>query len=598
MFKTIPEMFTQVCDRYIGRTDQFPYTERVSGEWKSITHDELRNGVELLAAGLHDLGIRKGDRVGIISENRTEWFIADFAMTGLGIIDVPVFPTLTPKQLQYIYHDCDAVCVVVSNQLQLNKLRQVWDDLPMLRHIITMNEIECDDERVISMKAVMQKAESTTTAQHRRDLYVSTAAQIKPDDLLTLIYTSGTTGNPKGVMLTHNNLVSNVLSSQTVITLYDTDSLVSYLPLCHIFERMAGFYLAFSVGGSLTIAESIDTVAELMRQVRPTMMTSVPRLFERIRLRILSTVEKDKPIKQKIFRWAYSVGEAVIDGKGGPLVGLQHALADKLVFSKIRDRFGGRLRFFVSGGAALNPEIGRFFQVFGIKIVEGYGLTESSPVISVHRLEDIALGTVGTPIPGVEVTIAEDGEILARGPNIMRGYWRNEEETAKTIDSEGWLHTGDIGEFNSRGHLRITDRKKHLLVSSGGKNIAPQPIEALIAQCPFVDQVMLVGDAREYCTALLVLDKEAAKAWAEKNAVQPTPWEELVGNPTLRSAVEKEINKLQRDLSKYERVRRFAIIPEPFSVENGMLTPTLKVKRKAVLERYSELVDALYEQGE
>jgi long-chain acyl-CoA synthetase len=598
MFKTIPEMFTQVCDRYIGRTDQFPYTERVSGEWKSITHDELRNGVELLAAGLHDLGIRKGDRVGIISENRTEWFIADFAMTGLGIIDVPVFPTLTPKQLQYIYHDCDAVCVVVSNQLQLNKLRQVWDDLPMLRHIITMNEIECDDERVISMKALMQKAESTTTAQHRRDLYVSTAAQIKPDDLLTLIYTSGTTGNPKGVMLTHNNLVSNVLSSQTVITLYDTDSLVSYLPLCHIFERMAGFYLAFSVGGSLTIAESIDTVAELMRQVRPTMMTSVPRLFERIRLRILSTVEKDKPIKQKIFRWAYSVGEAVIDGKGGPLVGLQHALADKLVFSKIRDRFGGRLRFFVSGGAALNPEIGRFFQVFGIKIVEGYGLTESSPVISVHRLEDIALGTVGTPIPGVEVTIAEDGEILARGPNIMRGYWRNEEETAKTIDSEGWLHTGDIGEFNSRGHLRITDRKKHLLVSSGGKNIAPQPIEALIAQCPFVDQVMLVGDAREYCTALLVLDKEAAKAWAEKNAVQPTPWEELVGNPTLRSAVEKEINKLQRDLSKYERVRRFAIIPEPFSVENGMLTPTLKVKRKAVLERYSELVDSLYEQGE
>jgi long-chain acyl-CoA synthetase len=598
MFQTIPEMFTQVCDRYIGRTDQFPYTERVSGEWKSITHDELRNGVELLAAGLHDLGIRKGDRVGIISENRTEWFIADFAMTGLGIIDVPVFPTLTPKQLQYIYHDCDAVCVVVSNQLQLNKLRQVWDDLPMLRHIITMNEIECDDERVISMKAVMQKAESTTTAQHRRDLYVSTAAQIKPDDLLTLIYTSGTTGNPKGVMLTHNNLVSNVLSSQTVITLYDTDSLVSYLPLCHIFERMAGFYLAFSVGGSLTIAESIDTVAELMRQVRPTMMTSVPRLFERIRLRILSTVEKDKPIKQKIFRWAYSVGEALIDGKGGPLVGLQHALADKLVFSKIRDRFGGRLRFFVSGGAALNPEIGRFFQVFGIKIVEGYGLTESSPVISVHRLEDIALGTVGTPIPGVEVTIAEDGEILARGPNIMRGYWRNEEETAKTIDSEGWLHTGDIGEFNSRGHLRITDRKKHLLVSSGGKNIAPQPIEALIAQCPFVDQVMLVGDAREYCTALLVLDKEAAKAWAEKNAIVATEWEELVGNPSLRSTVEKEINKLQRDLSKFEKVRRFAIIPESFSVENGMLTPTLKVKRKAVLERYSELVDSLYEQGE
>lgn len=598
MFKTIPEMFVQICDRYAGRTDKYPYTERVNGEWKSITYDQLRERVELLAAGLHELGIRKGDRVGIISENRTEWFISDFAMVGLGITDVPVFPTLTPKQLQYIYHDCDAVCVIVSNQMQLNKLRQVWDDLPMLRNIVTMNDIECDDERVLTMSSLMAKAESSTTAGHRRNLYLSTMAQIKPDDLLTLIYTSGTTGNPKGVMLTHNNLVSNVLSSQTVITLYDTDSLVSYLPLCHIFERMAGFYLAFSVGGSLTIAESIDTVAELMRQVRPTMMTSVPRLFERIRLRILSTVEKDKPAKQKIFRWAYSVGEAWVDGKRGPALAIQRALADRLVFSKVRQRFGGRLRFFVSGGAALNPEIGRFFQVFGINIVEGYGLTESSPVISVHRLEDIALGTVGKPIPGVEVKIADDGEILARGPNIMRGYWRNEEETAKTIDQEGWLHTGDIGEFNQRGHLRITDRKKHLLVSSGGKNIAPQPIEALIAQCPFVDQVMLVGDAREFCTALLVLDKEAAKAWAEKNSVQAIPWEELVENATLRSTVEREINKLQRDLSKYERVRRFAIISEPFSVENGMLTPTLKVKRKAVLERYVDVVDSLYEQSE
>lgn len=598
MIATIPELFISVCEKYVGRTDKFPYTERVAGTWKSITHDQLRDKVELLAAGLHALGIRRGDRVGIVSENRTEWFISDFAMVGTGIIDVPVFPTLTPKQLQFIYHDCDAVCVIVSNQLQLNKLRQVWDDLPMLRHIITMNDVECDDPRVLTMSSVMSQVEASTTAEYRRDLYVSSSTQIKSDDLLTLIYTSGTTGNPKGVMLTHSNLVSNVLSSQTVITLYDTDSLVSYLPLCHIFERMAGFYLAFSVGGSLTIAESIETVAELMRHVRPTMMTSVPRLFERIRLRILSTVEKDKPIKQKIFRWAYAVGEARVNGKRSPLLALQHAIADKLVYSKIRDRFGGRLRFFVSGGAALNPEIGRFFQVFGIKIVEGYGLTESSPVISVHRLEDIALGTVGKPIPGVEVKIADDGEILARGPNIMRGYWRNEEETAKSIDPEGWLRTGDIGEFNDRGHLRITDRKKHLLVSSGGKNIAPQPIEALVAQCPFVDQVMLVGDAREYCTALLVLDKEAVKAWAEKNAPAATPWEELVQNTDLRTTIEKEINRLQRDLSKYEKVRRFAIIPEAFSVENGMMTPTLKVKRKAVLDRYADVVDSLYEQGE
>jgi long-chain acyl-CoA synthetase len=361
---------------------------------------------------------------------------------------------------------------------------------------------------------------------------------------------------------------------------------------------MAGFYLAFSVGATVTITDSIETVAELMRIVRPTIMTSVPRLFERIRMRVLGNVQKESPVKQAIFQWAFSVGEKWIDGRRGPVMGIKHAIADKLVFSKVRDRTGGNLRFFVSGGAALNPEIGRFFQILGIVILEGYGLTESSPVISIHRLEDVVIGTVGTPLQSVEVRIADDGEILARGASIMKGYWNNPEATRESLDADGFLHTGDIGILTERGHLKITDRKKHLLVSSGGKNIAPQPIEASIAQCQFVDQVLVVGDAREYCTAIVVLDREAVKAWGEKHGAPESSVEELAQNQQLITTIERELNTLQKDLSKYEKARRYAFLVEPFTVENGLLTPTLKVKRKAVLERYADLVEGLYSKGD
>jgi len=388
------------------------------------------------------------------------------------------------------------------------------------------------------------------------------------------------------------------MNSKNIVTLTENDTLLSYLPLCHIFERMAGFYLAFSVGATVTITDSIETVAELMRIVRPTIMTSVPRLFERIRMRVLGNIQKESAVKQAIFSWAFSVGEKWVDGKRGPLMGIQHAIADKLVFSKVRERTGGNLRFFVSGGAALNPEIGRFFWILGIVILEGYGLTESSPVISIHRLEDVVIGTVGTPLPSVEVRIAQDGEILARGASIMKGYWNNTEATKEALDSEGFLHTGDIGMFTDRGHLKITDRKKHLLVSSGGKNIAPQPIEAAIAKSPFVDQVMVIGDAREYCTAIVVLDRDAVRAWAEKNGATGLNVDQLVAHQPLVTAVERELNILQKDLSKYEKARKYTFLAEPFTVENGLMTPTLTVKRKVVLERYADVIDAMYSKGD
>lgn len=595
---TIPEMFLSVCARYEGNTNKIAYTHRSEGAWHPLTHDEVREQVELFADGLLRYGLAPGERVGVVSENRTEWVVVDFAMAGIGIVDVPIFPTLTSHQEQFIFNNCEATAIIVSNAAQLRKVVEVWDEMPTVRLIITMNDHQSDNPRIVSMRSVIERSRAESTPLERRTKFMTLAARVRSEDLLTLIYTSGTTGNPKGVMLTHRNLTANVNSALHTIDVTESDSFLSYLPMCHSYERMTGHYLAFAAGASVYIAESIESVAELMKEVKPTIMTSVPRLFERIRARVLGAVERDSPTKQKIFRWAMKVGERYDNGDRGVLTAIQRSLADKLVFSKIRERTGGRLRFFVSGGAALNHEVGRFFRIIGLTIVEGYGLTETSPVISAHRLGDVVLGTVGPPLPDVEVRIAEDGEILARGPSIMKGYWNDEVATRECIDPDGWLHTGDIGEFTEKGHLRITDRKKHLLVSSGGKNIAPGPIEALILQSPLIDQMMLVGDAREFCTALIVPDAEAVKTWAEKNNVRYESQETLWTSPELHRAMEADINKLQRELPKYERVRRFAVITKPFTVENGLLTPTLKVKRKAVLTAYADTIDHLYERPE
>lgn len=591
-------MFLAVCERYAGNSSKIAYTHRSEGAWHPLTHDDVRQQVELFADGLLRYGLAPGERVGVVSENRTEWVVVDFAMAGIGIVDVPIFPTLTAHQEQFIFTNCEATAIIVSNAAQLRKVMEVWDGMPTVRLVITMNNDVSDNPRVVSMQAVMERSRSESTPLERKTKFATLASRVRPDDILTLIYTSGTTGNPKGVMLTHRNLTSNVSSALQIIDVTESDSFLSYLPMCHSYERMTGHYLAFAAGASVYIAESIESVAELMKEVRPTIMTSVPRLFERIRARVLGAVERDSRAKQAIFRWAMNVGERYDGGDRGMFTVMQRTVADKLVFSKIRERTGGRLRFFVSGGAALNHEVGRFFRIIGLTIVEGYGLTETSPVISAHRLEDVVLGTVGPPLPGVDVRIAEDGEILARGPSIMKGYWNDDVATRECIDSDGWLHTGDIGEFTDKGHLRITDRKKHLFISSGGKNIAPAPIEALILQSPLIDQMMLIGDAREFCTALIVPDAETMKTWAEKKGVVYQTQEALWLSPEVHRALEADINRLQRELPKYERVRRFAVVTKPFTVENGFLTPTLKVKRKAVLAAYAEIIDHLYERPE
>jgi long-chain acyl-CoA synthetase len=597
-FTTIPEMFQNLTSRFAA--DSRPVLMyKNEGKYVGITYAELKRKVELFTLGLASLGLKKGERVSIIAENRPEWVIADQAIAGLGGITAPVYPTMTAKQIEFIFNDAGIRFAIVSNQFQLTKVLKIRENVPTLETVILMNDkSESTETNVLGFSNVQEMG--GTFERQNPDFLAASIKTVKPDDLLTLIYTSGTTGNPKGVMLTHKNLVSNIISSAEAIHFGPEDVLLSFLPLSHSFERMAGYYTAMACGATIAYAESVETVRDNMLEVRPTIVTTVPRLFERIHGRIIKQVEAGSPLKKKIFHWAVGVGKAqarlVRNHKNpSPLLAAKHFLASHLVYGKLRERTGGRMKFFVSGGAALAAEFGEFFEAVGLKIIEGYGLTESSPVISANRLNDYKWGSVGQTIQGVEVRIAHDGEILARGPNIMKGYWNNAEATKEVIDADGWLHTGDIGHLDERGFLYITDRKKHLFVSSGGKNIAPQPIENLFLSNKYIEQFMLIGDRRMYLTALIVPDFDALKEFADSRGIAYGDTFELSQHPTINQLIEKEINSIQKDLANYERVRKFTLLQKQFSIEDGELTPTQKVRRKAIEERYKNLIDSMYE---
>jgi long-chain acyl-CoA synthetase len=426
------------------------------------------------------------------------------------------------------------------------------------------------------------------------------AAEVQPADLATLIYTSGTTGDPKGVMLLHSNITSNVAAVRQVFHVFAQDDVaLSFLPLCHIFERMAGYYMMLDVGATIAYAESVEAVPANMAEVRPTLMCSVPRLYEKIYARVQEKVAGDPPARQKIFRWAVGVGRRLFRHRWertspGLLDRLQGALADKLVFGKIRERTGGRLKLFVSGGAPLSREINEFFGAVGLQIVEGYGLTETSPVITCNRPDRFKPGTVGLPLPGLEVKIAEDGEILTRGPHVMKGYYNKPEATAEAIGGEGWFHTGDVGVIDADGFLTITDRKKDLIVTSGGKNIAPQPIENVIKNSPLVGEVVMIGDRRNFPSALLVPNFEVLERWAREKGLSYSSREELVQRPEVVALYEQTVKELTPHLAGFERIKKLALLAREFTLESGELTPTLKVKRRVIEKKYKDVIDNIY----
>jgi long-chain acyl-CoA synthetase len=588
---TLNELFFAAIERF-DKPDAM--LVKRGGEYSPIGHREIERRVRHTALGLGSLGVKRGERVSILSENRPEWAIADYACLTMGITDVPIYPTLPPDQIAYILKDSGAVAVFVSNAEQAAKIAEVRSQLPSLVHVISFDEVGPSADMTL---AALEHRGAAAETPHALEEYRSGAAAVEPDDLATLIYTSGTTGNPKGVMLTHNNIRSNVEATRYKLPFEGDDVALSFLPLSHIFQRM-GDYLMFATGSTIAYAEGLDTVPVNMMEAHPTIVFSVPRLYEKMYARVLQNALAGGFLKKRIFFWARNVAEKWANEKleGREPKGMlarKYAIAQKLVFSKLKERTGGRLRFFVSGGAPLAPEINKFFFAAGLIILEGYGLTETSPVIGVNTPEDFRIGTIGKPVAGVEVMIAPDGEILTRGPSVMKGYFNNPVATAEAIDAEGWFHTGDIGEIRD-GFIAITDRKKDLIVTAGGKNIAPQPIENLVKTNKFVSQAVMIGDKRRFPSMLIVPNFEQLESWAKRKGLLWTDRSQLIKLPVVHSMMEKEVFGSVSTLAHYEMPKKIALLDHDFSLEKGEMTPTQKVKRRVVDKNYKEIIDALY----
>lgn len=588
---TLNELFFDAVERF-DKPDALQFKR--GSRYEPVSHREILERVRHAALGLRTLGVARGDRVAILAENRPEWAIADYACLTSGVTDVPIYPTLPADQIPYILKDAGAVAIFVSTAEQAAKIAEIRSQVPCLRSVIAFDELGPPAD--MTLRELEQRGAAAETPQSLAD-YRSTADKVEPDDLATLIYTSGTTGNPKGVMLTHNNIRSNIEATRYELPFQGNDVSLSFLPLSHIFERM-GDYLMFATGSSIAYAESLDTVPVNMMEVRPTMVFSVPRLYEKMYARILQNALSSGFLKKKIFFWARDVAEKWADVKlaGGEPRGMlarKYALAQKLVFSKLKERTGGRLRFFVSGGAPLAPEINKFFFAAGLTILEGYGLTETSPVIGVNTPEDFRIGTIGRPVAGVEVKIAADGEILTRGPGVMKGYYNNPEATAEVIAPDGWFSTGDIGELRD-GFLAITDRKKDIIVTAGGKNIAPQPVENLVKTNKYVSQAVMLGDKRKFPSMLIVPNFEHLENWAKRKNIIWTDRAQLLCMPTIHAKMEKEVLGMLGGLAQYERPKKIALLEHDFSLERGEMTPTQKVKRRVVDRNYKDVIDTMY----
>ena len=590
--RTLPELFLHFVEAY-DKPDALRYKRE--GRYVDVSARDLRREVEALAYGLVALGMERGDRVALLSENRPGWALADLAILCGGGLTVPIYPNLAADQEAYILENCQARICFVSTREQLEKVLSVRQKTPVER-VVALDPVPDADPAALSMdrlKALgeQKRDESPELLQERLDT-------IQPSDVATIIYTSGTTGAPKGVMLSHDNILSNVKAVLPLFGIGASDTSLSFLPLSHSFERVAGYYGMLYAGASIAYAESIDTVAQNMVDVRPTVIFSVPRLYEKMYGRIMEAVRQGPALKRWLFARARALGERVVDRRlsgerVGVGLGLAHALAGLLVFRQLRARTGGRLRFFVSGGAPLSQAIARFFWAAGLPIFEGYGLTETSPVISANRPGSVRLGTVGKPIPGVEVRIAEDGEILCKGPNVMVGYYRMPEETAAAI-VDGWFKTGDIGHLDEDGFLVITDRKKELIKTAGGKFIAPQPIESKLKQSRFVSHAVVVGNRRKYAAALIVPNFDELRDHVRRSGIGYADEEDLVGRPEVRKLYDEIVEDVNRGLSHFETVKRYTLVPQEFSVESGELTPTMKVRRGLVEQRYANRIEEMY----
>ncbi|MDQ2731953.1 MAG: long-chain fatty acid--CoA ligase [Armatimonadota bacterium] len=604
---TIGQMFLQSAARF--NNEPAILTKHKGAQYVPTTYAELYSKVLDVARGLMDLGLKRDDRAGILSENRPEWVFVDLACQLLGVVDVPVYPSLPTGQVEYILHDSGCRAIIVSDKAQLKKVLDAWPRLPQLGTVITMDESAAEGDSssedessgdsghsILGLPDLIERGKKSPVEER---VIRQIAEEGDKDDIASIVYTSGTTGDPKGAMITQWNFLSNALSIHTLIKIKPGDLFLSFLPLNHVFERLAGYYFPLLAGSTIAYAESALRVKQNLPELQPTVMIGVPRLYDGLKDGVLAAIAKADSKQQKLFHWAASVGTrrgmATNVGKSlGLLTSIQWAIADKLILSKIRAKIGcSRIHFLVSGSAPLPRSTADFMQSVGIPFVEGYGLTETSPVTNVNYAGNIRIGSVGKAIPGVEERIAEDGEILCRGPNIMKGYLNKPEATAEAIDSEGWFHTGDIGHIDEDGYLFITDRKKDLLVLATGKKVAPQPIEGRFKASPYIKEIVVLGDHMSSCIALVVPDLHQLAEMAAEKGWTAGSEADLCALPEAKKFMRGEIDRLSAGLAEYEKIRNFALLDREFTIESGELTPTLKVKRKVVAANYADLIKSL-----
>jgi long-chain acyl-CoA synthetase len=617
-FKSLHQFFLNSA-HHIHTPDTVYLTRKESGKWVDYTYRDLLSYVDCLTGWLMSRGLQKGDRVALILENSPEFYCIDQALQKLGIINVSIYPTLTADETAFILNDSGARVLFVGNPFLLKKFKKVEDKCSSVEVVVSFPEDVETDEKLVTYKQILEQGRTLFPAWSEQ--IESRFEEVGHDDIATLIYTSGTTGVPKGAMLTHYNFLSNCYDANDLVPdITKDDKFLSFLPLSHVFERMA-YYLTTYLGSSVAFAENIDKVAQNIAEVRPTLMAAVPRLLERVHDRVMKTGTEAGGLKAGIFLWALTVGEKARktkdEGKSrGPWLSVRYAVAEKLVFSKIKQKMGGRLKLFVSGGGALPPHVGEFFANLGIQVQEGFGLTETSPFITVNEYNRQVYGTVGRVAPRQQVAIqnpdtkeiytlqtyhtfkpdfaSEEGEILSKGPNVMKGYWNNQAETDKVFDEDGWFHTGDIGRFE-KGYLKITDRLKNMLVTSLGKNIYPTQLENNFLKSPKIEQIFIIGDKQEFVTAIIVPAMEEAIARGINSSVFEGD-NDFIESDDLRQWLGEDVKKYNENLAKFERIKHFLIKRTPFSIEDGDMTITLKVKRKVVMEKFKNEIGKLYTQ--
>lgn len=594
--RTLAELFYRAAQSK-SRPDALNYKK--DEKWQPISSEEMIRRAENIALGLYALGLRRGDKAALMSANCPAWTLTDAACQISGVVDVPIYTTLNAAQVEYILRDSDAQVFFIENRSCYEHLREIEPFLSGLKKLVFFDSENVTAENAISLAELETSGESLRAEQP--DLIKKLTAEIRADDIATLIYTSGTTGEPKGVMLSHSNLVSNVLDACERYDFSPDDRALSVLPLSHIFER-TGMYVYLWNGIAVYYAESIEKARENLSEVRPTIFVGVPRIFEKVYAAAKDKAEAGGGLKVKIFDWAIEVAKEharlTTENRNVPrLLAVKHSIADKLIYSKLRAVFGGRLRSCISGGAALTDEIALIFTGAGVPIMQGYGLTETSPVVSSNNPMHFRIGTVGKPIRSVEVRIAEDGEILVRGANVMQGYYNKPEATREAFTAESFFRTGDIGELDADGFLKITDRKKELFKTSGGKYVAPSPIEQMIKRSRFVNQVVLIGNGRKFPAALIVPDFEQLESYAKLKALEIKTHAEFCAHPKIIDLFERQIEEHTPQLSKFEKVKKIALLENEFSIEGGELTPTLKIKRRVIDEKYKDVIDRIYSEN-